>query len=499
MTVFPSTMTNRYVKSTVVVRMALLALIAAMAVHSSARAADLTANTQLQNRLNVLLIISDDLNNDLGCYGNPVVQSPNIDRLAAQGVRFERAYCNYPVCNASRTSFLSGRRPETTRVLDNATPPRTHLKDAIFLPQFFREHGYRSIKVGKIFHTGDEFEDPRSWDIDIRETQQAKSPPAEQVIRRQGPDGIVLHAKDEDTWDGHVARRAVELMQDSTSSGKPFFLAAGFRRPHTPYIAPEKYYELYHPDELRPRPGPPEHLTKIPDMALTYRVGVNAKFPEERPGDTIAAYYAAISFMDAQVGVLLDALDRLKLRDRTIVIFMSDHGYHLGEHGGLWHKLSLFEECARIPLIVVAPGYKAGTSLRLVESIDLYPTLVDLCGLPLPSDLEGTSFKRLLIDPTQPWKSSVFTVVSRPRAKLQPGEPQFGDINSLGKTVFDSRWRYTVWPDGREELYDHHSDPLEYENVAADPSQHDQLKLMKQRLNAGWQRALPPSEHDHPK
>ncbi len=398
----------------------IVALGAAVIWNVPAEAADQAASANDLARPNVLFIVSDDLNNSLGCYGNPVVKSPNIDRLAARGMRFERAYCNYPVCNASRTSFLSGRRPETTGVLDNATPTRSHLKDAVFLPELFLQHGYRTIKVGKIFHTGDEFEDPRSWDTDIRETKQAKNPPAEQVLRRQGPKGIVLRAKDEDTWDGFVARRAVELMQEAATSGKPFFVAAGFRRPHTPYIAPEKYYALYHPDELRPRSGPADHLAKIPDLALTYRIGVNPRFPEKRPGDTIAAYYAAISYMDAQVGLLLDALDRLGLTDRTIVIFTSDHGYHLGEHGGLWHKLSLFDECARIPLIVAVPGNKPGTSLRLVESVDLYPTLADLCGLPPPVDLEGTSFKPLLDDPTRPWKQAVFTVVSRPAKNCSP-------------------------------------------------------------------------------
>jgi uncharacterized sulfatase len=274
-------------------------------------------------------------------------------------------------------------------VLDNATPPRSHLKDAVFLPEFFRQNGYRTIKVGKIFHTGDAFEDPRCWDMDIRETTQAKSPPTEQVLRRQGPHGIVLRARDEDTWDGFVAHRAVELMQEAATNGKPFFVAAGFRMPHAPYIAPERYYALYHPDKLRPRPGPPDHLAKVPDLALSYRTGVNARFPDQRPGDTIAAYYAAISYMDAQVGVLLDAVDDLELDDRTIVVFTSDHGYHLGEHGGLWHKLSLFEECVRVPLIVAVPGVRPGTSLRLVESVDLYPTLADLCGLTPPPELEA--------------------------------------------------------------------------------------------------------------
>src|SRR5262245_9884624 len=222
-------------------------------------------------RLNVLFIIADDLNNDLGCYGNPVVQSPNIDRLAARGVRFDRAWCQYPVCNASRTSFLSGRGPDTNATVDNSTPTRTHLKDAVMLPEHFRHNGYTTIKVGKIFHTGDAFEDPRSWDTDIRETAEAKNPPASQIIEKG--EGVVLNANDEETWDGVVARKAVALMEEAVRSWKPFFVAAGFRRPHTPYIAPKRYFDLYPPEELTPRVEPPEHVKNIPPIALTYNLG----------------------------------------------------------------------------------------------------------------------------------------------------------------------------------------------------------------------------------
>ncbi|MBI3851411.1 MAG: sulfatase [Verrucomicrobia bacterium] len=438
-------------------------------------------------RLNVLYIVSDDLNNNLGCYGSPVVKSPNLDRLAARGVRFDRGYCNYPVCNASRTSFLSGCRPDTTRIVDNATPPRTFLKDAVFMPEYFRQQGYRTIKVGKIFHTGDQFEDPRSWDVDIREKKSAKNPPAEQILRKQGPIGIVLRAKDEDTWDGFVARKAVELLENCLKDGKPFFIAAGFRRPHAPYIAPEKYYAFYEPDKLKPRYGPLEHLANIPDLALTYRLGAQ-KFPETRPGDTIAAYYAGISFMDAQVGVLLDTLDRLKLWDRTVVVFHSDHGYHLGEHGGLWHKMCLFEETTRVPLIVAAPGKKSGVSTQLVELVDLYPTLADLCGLKIPSDLEGTSFVPLLDNPRRDWKRAVFTVVSRSNNNDVAKKL---DVSRMGRTLFDGRWRYTEWPDGTAELYDHDSDPFEYANLVKDEKQAAQLAEIKKLLQDGWRAALP--------
>src|SRR6478672_2281204 len=255
---------------------------------------------------NVLYIVADDLNCNLGCYGHRSVKSPNIDRLAARGVRFDRAYCNYPVCNASRTSFLSGRRPDTTGVVDNVTPPRTFLKDAVMLPEHFRKCGYTTIKVGKIFHTGKEFEDPRSWDLDIVERSTAKKPPEEQIVRKQGKSGIVLKADDADTWDGYVARESARQIEKAAHGNKPFFVAAGFRRPHSPYIAPEKYFALYEPEHLQPRSGPPEHLKHIPDLALTYRLGA-AKFPASNPGETMAAYYASVSFMDAQVGVLLDA------------------------------------------------------------------------------------------------------------------------------------------------------------------------------------------------
>src|SRR4051794_8328303 len=200
-----------------------LVLIASLAVSSAARASDAPAA-----RLNILHIVSDDLNNDLGCYGHPLVKTPNIDRLAARAVRFDHAYCNYPVCNPSRTSFLSGKRPETTGVVDNFTPTRTHLPNTVMLPQLFRQQGWLSEKVGKLYHTGDEFEDPPSWDLDVRETKEAKSPPAAQIIRKQSAGGIVLNAHDADTWDGKVARKAVEFLEAAVRDGKPFYIAAGF-------------------------------------------------------------------------------------------------------------------------------------------------------------------------------------------------------------------------------------------------------------------------------
>src|SRR3990170_8000706 len=239
-------------------RVILAALVVGLVLATGAQFALAAApDTTKGNQLNVLFIMADDLNVDLGCYGHPAVKSPNIDRLAARGVRFDRAYCNYPVCNASRTSLLSGRRPDTTRIVDNATPPRTFLGDAVFLPEYFRRNGYTALKVGKIYHTGDKFEDKRSWDRDVREDARAKNPARDKIVYGRGPIKIV-RARDEEIWDGIVARQAVDWLDELAKNAdrKPFFLAVGFRRPHTPYIAPEKYFALYDAAKLQPLAGP---------------------------------------------------------------------------------------------------------------------------------------------------------------------------------------------------------------------------------------------------
>jgi uncharacterized sulfatase len=459
----------------------LLAALAAAVLQAAAAAAPA--------KLNVLHIVADDLNNDLGCCGHAIVKSPNIDRLAARGVRFDRAYCNYPVCNPSRTSFLSGKRPDTTGVVDNFVPTRTHLPDTVMLPQLFRQQGWRSEKVGKLYHTGDAFEDPPSWDLDIRETKEAKNPPKEQLAFISKGGGVVLHAADADTWDGKVARKAVELIEAAVRDGKPFYIAAGFRRPHTPYISPQKYFDLYAPEKMPPLNEPAAHLAGLPPIALTYPVGKPA-LPESKRADVMCAYYASISFMDAQVGVLLDAMDRLKLWDNTVVVFQSDHGYHLGEHGGLWHKLTLFEECTRVPLIIAAPGRQPAVSSRLVELVDLYPTLAELCGLKPPADLEGVSAVPLLDDPQRAWKQAVFTVVARSK-EGRNGENPHLDASYMGRSVRTAEWRYTAWPDGRAELYNLTRDPHEYSNLVDDAASAEQLAKMKKLLAEGPQRGVP--------
>jgi len=455
-------------------------------------AATLGATTSLTAapRPNVVLIMADDLNCALGCYSHPQAVTPHIDRLAARSLRFDRAYCQYPVCNPSRAALLSGRRPESTRIVDNATPPRSRIPDAIFLPQHFRQQGYRTLKVGKITHTGDEFEDSRSWDLDVRENRTAKNPPESQIVARPGDGGIVLRADDADTWDGQVARRAVALLEEHHAAEQPFFLAVGFRRPHTPYIAPQRYFDLYPFDRILPLVEPAEHLARIPPLALTYPPGT-PPWSEQQRRETTAAYLASISFMDGQVGLLLDALDRHALWDRTVVLFVSDHGYHLGEHGGLRHKMTLFEEACRVPLLLAAPGSSAGSTSALVELVDLFPTLVELCDLPTPEGLEGTSFAPLLDDPQTPWKQAAFTLVVR-GPQRNAATPKL-DPARRGMSIRTPRWRYTRWFDGSHQLYDHDTDPREFRNLADDPDFATTVADLDRQLTAGWRAALPPA------
>ncbi|WP_437206398.1 sulfatase [Planctomicrobium sp. SH664] len=471
-------------------------------------------------RPNVLFIMADDLNCNLGCYGDPLAVSPNIDRLAQHAVRFDRAYCQYPVCNGSRSSMLSGTRTDTTGISNNATPTRANLAQHVFLPQAFRNAGYRTVKFGKIYHavlnSGDLFEDPASWDEDLREDSSAKNPPEEQIRETYKKlSAIRLKCADEVAWDGKIARLAVKALNDLSAKDQPFFLAVGFRRPHTPYMSPDSYWDLFNPENL-PGPVEPEgHVSLIPPSALKQNSPVTRRGIDEKDWRQIRqAYRAAIAYMDAQVGLLLDAVDKQNLWDNTIVVFVSDHGYHLGEHGGLWHKGTLFEEATRVPYLVAAPGGKKGVvSEALVELVDLYPTLTSLCGVPAPSSLEGSSFAPLLKDPELPWKTGAFTVVVRGNQESSPkfsepvSDPQKfaeksrkknedrGSSSVTGRTVRTDRWRYTEWNEGRDgvELYDHDNDPREYRNLANDPASAQVRQELSALLKSGWSACVPPA------
>ncbi len=453
----------------------------------------------MPGRTNVLFIVADDLNNALRCYGNRVVQTPNLDRLARRGVLFERAYCQYSLCQPSRVSFLSGLRPETTKVWTLETPTRQHIGDAVMLPELFRKNGYFTAHAGKVYHTGEACEDPRSWDEEVRES--GKFPLPQEVLRggrANGPKGhsfdwMILKTDDADMPDGKVARKSVEWMEQLARERKPFFLGVGFRRPHAPYAAPRKYFELYPPEKMPLPKTSPEDFQRIPPAAL------NHEPPDKPMSDAevrqyLAAYYACTTFVDAQVGVLMEAMDRLRLWDNTVVVFFGDNGYHLGEHGGMWHKNSLYEESARIPLIVAAPGGRAmgKRSPRLVELVDLYPALAELCGLPAPANLEGTSFVPLLDHPKRSWKLGAFTLQGRGKERTEAAK----EIEFVGKSVRTERWRYTEWDEGRQgvELYDERKDPRELKNLAENPKFAKTRAELQQLLRGGWRVALPPKD-----
>jgi uncharacterized sulfatase len=417
-------------------------------------------------KMNVLFIAVDDLNTCLGCYGHPVVKTPNIDRLAARGVRFERAYCQYPLCNPSRISLLSGRRPDTTKIYLDGVAAREHLSGVDLLPEYFRRFGYFTAHVGKIGGAV-------RWDVSVRGWH---------VEKEGGPMRLEWRAtknKDEDEPDGHTARQVVRLLEEH--KGKPFFIAAGFGRPHLPFVAPQKYFDLYPPERIELPKEPADVRKNVPPIAFNRH---KEKLPAEQARQATAAYFACVSFMDAQLGVVLDALDRLGLWDSTVVVFWSDHGFNLGQHGGLWRKASLFEECARVPLIVAAPGKRQGAaSPRLAELVDLYPTLTQLCKLPRPEGLEGASLAALLDDPQQPWKKAAFIQVAHGR-----------EHEVMGRSVRTERYRYTEWDEGKQgtELYDHATDPRELTNLAMDPASASTVAELRQLLRAGWQKAGPP-------
>jgi uncharacterized sulfatase len=445
-------------------------------------------------RLNVLFIAVDDMNNDLGCYGHPLVKSPNIDRLANLGVRFDRAYCQFPLCSPSRTSIMTGLRPDTTQVYDLRRHFREVMPDVVTLPQLFMRNGYFAARVGKIYHYGNPgdigtpgLDDPASWNVAINPRGRDKDE-EDQIINHTPKRGLgsslsFLRAEgaDEEQTDGKVATEVIKLLE--ANKDKPFFIAAGFYRPHCPYVAPKKYFDLYPIGQIQMPPGPFPEAKAAPAASLSSTTpwpwfGVN----EQQAREAKQAYYATISFVDAQVGRLLDALDRLKLTDQTAIVFWSDHGYHKGEHG-LWKKQSLWEGSARAPFIVYAPGAKGNgkPSPRTVEFVDIYPTLADLAGLKPPANLAGKSLKPLLDDPAARWDKPAFTQVWR------------GSF--AGHTVRTERWRYTEWAGGKEgvQLYDMQNDPGELNNLAADPTHAEVIAGLKALVKANWAKEYKPT------
>ena len=427
---------------------------------------------------NVLFIIVEDLKNVMGCYGNPLVQAPNFDRLARKGVIFDRAYCQYPVCNPSRTSFLTGLRPDSTKILDNKVPWNTHIKHQITLPRLFRNNGYTAIGMGKIFHGKKAHDAPQAWDVnlDFRQT-----PTGGRGEGRNMTDGriewcrwLAAEGTDEDQPDGQIAARAVAILKQPRDT--PFFMALGFHKPHDPFEAPKKYFDLYPADSLMPPVVPDNRSPKERYMIGSSWAAVFQEFTLRDQREFLRAYYAGVSFTDAQIGKVLDELDRQNLWKDTVVVFVGDHGYNLGEYDW-WNKAVLMEDSARVPMIVVAEG-ETKTNVRcdqFVEMVDLYPTLADLCGLNAPANLEGVSLRPLLGEPNKPWKNAAFTQVQR------------GDI--AGRSVRTKRWRYNEWTRDGEvlaaELFDHASDPHEYRNLAAMDDFEVTCKELSQLLKTG--------------
>jgi uncharacterized sulfatase len=434
-------------------------------------------------RLNVLLIISDDLRDTVGCYGHPVVKTPNLDRLAARGVRFHRAYAQYPVCNPSRTSLLTGLRCEETKVVANTTMFRTVLPDIVTLPQLLRQQGWHAASYGKIFHVGEAAGEVRagwmdtgkSWD----EAKMFQATPAGRKgeVRNLTGDQLkwcavgVMAGTDDDQPDGQNALHAIGAIEQQTAAGKPWFIGAGFHRPHDPFLVPKKYFALYPPGVLKLYHDPAD-ITPVPPLSMpggAFKTAFDA-FTDQDRRDFLQAYYAGVSFMDAQVGRLLDTLDRLKLWDHTVVIFAGDNGYHHNERKW-WNKNTLFERSCRVPLIVAAPGAKAGKVCPgLVELVDLYPTVADYCGVKAPHKLTGQSLRPLLEDPTRKSKEAAFTLVTRGRG-------------AYGQSVRTDGWRFTRWSDGTTELYDELNDPEEIRNLAADPNLASTRQKMQQHLD----------------
>ncbi|MFT6618956.1 MAG: iduronate 2-sulfatase [Limisphaerales bacterium] len=440
--------------------------------------------------LNVLFIAVDDLRVELNCYGQSHVISPNIDRLAAQGTLFERAYCQQTVCNPSRASMLTGLRPDTLRVWDLPTHFRTNRPDVITLPQLFKQNGYFAQCVGKIFHNWrqDDWKgDPDSWSVPsvLHYNSHGKDKP--QIDGKVPPNfasgagGTECRDVPDDAYfDGRVANTAINALRTISKQPEPFFLAVGFWKPHTPFNAPKKYWDLYDRSNV-PIPNRIIPPNNVPDIALTsarYKVGKNSAVLREMHH----GHLAAITYLDTQIGKVLRELDTLDLRKNTIIVFWSDHGLHLGEHG-LIRKTTAFELDARVPMIIATPDNQPGQRTKaLVELLDIYPTLADLCDLPAPKNLAGISLVALLDAPSKKVKPVALTQTPRPNY-LRGKMPKV-----MGYSIRGERFRYTEWRDFKtgkvqaRELYDHRNDPDETANVAEAKQHRQTVKRLAQQL-----------------
>ena len=446
---------------------------------------------------NVLLICVDDLKPLLGCYGDKRIQSPNLDKLAARGLLFERAYCNQAVCAPSRNALLTGARSTTLGIYDLHTNFRRSVPDAITLPQYFKQHGYRAEAMGKIFHVGHgNHEDPASWSVPHMQEKSIayvlpESKGGHPLTREEAffasrnptnlPRGAAYESADvpdTDYPDGKIADEAIRRLQSAKAKPtEPFFMALGFLKPHLPFCAPKKYWDLYERSSLtlptlrNPPEGAPKYApTTWGELRQYSDMPESGPLTDEQARTMIHGYHAALTFVDAQIGKVMDELERLELAKNTIVVLWGDHGWHLGDHGW-WCKHSNYEQATRIPLLIIAPGVtKPGTRTQaLAESVDLYPTLCELAGLPqpkTPQPLDGKSLVPVLGDPSHASKEAIFHAY--PRNRQQEGA-------ILGRAVRTERYRLVEWKKpgaanetAEFELYDYQTDPLETKNLASD-------------------------------
>ncbi|OAI54870.1 iduronate-2-sulfatase [Planctomyces sp. SCGC AG-212-M04] len=463
-------------------------------------------------RPNVLFLISDDLNNLLGCYGDPLAKTPNIDKLAKRGVMFEKAYCTFPLCGPSRNSFLTGLYPNSTGILRNAQVFRQSIPEQVSMPQAFRQQGYLAARIGKLYHYNvpnsigtNGHDDPGSWEV---ETNPAGIDRLEEhskifsLIPNQFGGTLSWYAspapdtKHTDALEADDAEWILERC--AKQKDRPFFLAVGFFRPHTPYVAPKKYFDM-HPEKSMPVfQGIKEDQADIPEAGLGSYKKEQDKLTDDLRRQARQAYNASISFMDAQVGHVVDALDRLGLSDNTIIVFTSDHGYHVGEHG-LWQKMSIFEESARVPLLIVAPGASKGSVAKSpVSQLDLFPTLAELCGIKPPANLQGQTLVPMLKNTSVEGRGWALTQVMRGGGARRASVTT--NVGSDGRQFFGyslrtPRYRYTEWDEGNKgrELYDHDKDPKELTNLAERSENAKTVEELSAKLREAVKTTFPPS------
>lgn len=515
------------------------------------------------SRPNVLFIAVDDLRPELGCYGSDIAVTPNIDQLASQGLLFNRAYCQQAICSPSRASLMTGARPETTGIIENYTYFRDVLPDIVTLPQHFKDNGYETVYSGKIFHKQDFADHPKSWSrepakIDLpkpnypggyilKENQQIFKE-NQAAIREKYGEGATDHyalgrgpayenadVPDHAYQDGYNTEVAIATMREmAANQSKPFFLGMGFKLPHLDWNAPKKFWDLYDPEKI---PMTEHHESPEAGAAMglhaSFELRVRAGIPKSGPIDgelarTLKhAYLASVSYVDAQIGKMLAALEEAGLRDNTIIILWSDHGWHLGDMG-IWGKATNYEIATRVPLLIWTPDMpeenRGKKTDALVELVDMYPTLSELAGLDLPEHLEGQSFVPLLKDPDQAWKNAAFSQYPNPalrewaanpltssmretyfgplieaveaRIMDQQGEKWDQDLfenHLMGYTMRTDRYRLVVWKDRRNpkgeplftELFDQRTDPSETTNIAAqEPELVEELMV---QFNQGWE------------